>query len=96
MSTLSELQEEREQLGGQLLGSLVQIILLLLVPVLFAVLFGNYLNNRFQTGSILTFVLALVATALSWLPIWKIYKRIDQRMVELDTLIRIEREKEEK
>jgi cation transport ATPase len=96
MSTLSELCAEREQLGGQLLKSLIQIIFLLLAPVFFAVLFGNYLNERFQTGSLLTFILALSATVLAWIPIWKIYKKVDQRMVELDTLIRTEREKEEK
>lgn len=95
MSTLSELRAEREQLGGQLLKSLVQIIFLLLVPVFFAVLFGNYLNEKFQTGSMLTFVFALAATVLAWVPIWRIYKKVDQRMVELDTLIRVEREKEE-
>ncbi len=96
MSILLDLQNEREQLGGQLLKSLIQIIFLLLVPVFFAVLLGNYLNERFQTGSLLTFGLALSATGLAWIPIWKIYKKVDQRMVELDYLIRIEKQKEEK
>ncbi len=88
MSSLEELKRAREQLGSQLLASLFQIILLLLVPVFLSVLLGNFLNQKFQTGDLLTFFLACVALALSWIPIWKIYKKIDTRMVELDSLIR--------
>jgi undecaprenyl pyrophosphate phosphatase UppP len=96
MPTLPELQQERESLGGQLLRSLFQIIILLLAPVFLAVLLGNYLNDKFLTGSLVTFLLAVAAMALSWIPIWKIYKRVDTRMVELDTLIKEEKQKIEK
>lgn len=92
MSTLSELQAEREVLIGRLSVSLFQIFGILFVPVVAAVFAGNFLDKKYGTGDLLTFGLACLVMGISWIYIWKIYKKIDNKMIELDGLIKKEKE----
>ncbi|MEN9852196.1 MAG: hypothetical protein RI996_139 [Candidatus Parcubacteria bacterium] len=92
MSTLSELQAEREVLIGRLSVSLFHIFGILFVPVVASVFLGNFLDKKYGTGDLVTFGLACLVMGISWIYIWKIYKKIDNKMIELDRLIIKEKE----
>jgi uncharacterized membrane protein (DUF485 family) len=92
MSELSELQAEREAMIARLTVSLLQIFGILFIPVVAAVLLGNFIDARYNTGSLLTFGLAILVMAISWIYIWKIYKKIDTKMMELDAQIKEKKE----
>jgi uncharacterized membrane protein YciS (DUF1049 family) len=93
MSTLATLQAEREGLIAKLSVSLLQVFGILFIPVVAAVFVGKGIDARYNTGSLLTFALAASVMAISWIFIWKIYKRIDNKMIELDREIKEEKDK---
>jgi uncharacterized membrane protein (DUF485 family) len=85
---LEKLILKRKQYMHSMYISLFQIILVLLVPSVLAAYLGNYLKSSFETGSLFTLLLVIIAISLSWVYIYRIYKKTDKEMCELDKSIR--------
>ncbi len=84
--------QKRENLMRSSFSVFFQIVILLLVPCLLAVYFGNFLNQKIQTGKGLTFILCLLSISFSWFFIFKIYKKWNQEAEALDAFIKKEKE----
>ena len=68
----------------------MQILAILAIPVGLTL----YLGTAYLLPKIYTFVLCATALSLSWVSVYKIYKKLDIKMSELDGAIKSEKIKQ--
>lgn len=89
MTDLDKLLEERDSAGSKAIVMSFQIMAILTIPVLAVLYIGTY----FTLPKVLTFVLCVVALSVSWITVYKIYKKVDILMTGLDEKIKAEKMK---
>ena len=93
MSKLGDLLKERESAMLSLFYSLFYIIPIITLPSIIVAIIGNMLNEKFGTGRGLTLVMVIFVMLISWTAIYKMYYKINKKMVELDEKIKLEKNK---
>ncbi len=62
------------------LAFLTHVGLMMVIPIFLGVFFGNYLDEKFQTGSIFLLIFIIIGVLSAFLNIYKVaMKRIDKR-----------------
>lgn len=88
MTQLEELIQRRAELGAEVVILLFKIVLILLLPVAGALYATNLLSSLFSVSRLVAIPFTLLALAVSWVSIWKIYRKVDLEMTNLDKQIK--------